>query len=111
MERHIEITGQPQQCTLVERYLNEKITDVVKSVEAIRDDVDGHVNKLYEEIHEARTGLSNQLEAHAKDDREAIRNIEVQLLTRVPPWALLVMTVSGSMIGAMATYILDHLKH
>lgn len=102
---------------MVERLLAEKIEGVRAHAEsakvngdALRKELDRHVNTLWKEMRAEMAALSKQLSEHAKDDSDAMHTIEKQLLSRVPAWALTTMTIGASVIGAMAMYILDHLK-
>jgi len=102
---------------MVERLLVEKIEGVRQNAdaarvngEAIRKELDRHVSTIWKEMRTELAALSKQLADHAKDDSDAMHTIETQLLSRVPAWALTTMTVGASVIGAMAMYILDHLK-
>jgi len=104
-------------CFMVERLLNQRIDTLKDQVESneesileIRRGMDGHVGDLWSTVRKGEEDLGRQLAAHAKDDTDAMHIIETQLLMRVPAWALAVMTIGASIIGAMATFILDRLK-
>lgn len=94
----------PCQCDVVERVLNmrlnameQHIKDIGTDVDQVRRDMDGHVGELWEHIHKA-----------IEEVNKSLRTFDTQILARVPTWALTVMTIGSSIIGAMATYILNH---
>ncbi len=105
----------PVPCGQVERYLLERIDGIKHQVSANRssidqlaEDLDRHVNQIWTDMRKSMADLTKQLSDHAKDDSEAMHTVQTQLLTRVPAWALGIMTAGASIIGAMAMYILDH---
>ena len=107
----------PPQCSQVERYLSERIDSVRQqlannqaSIAQLAEDLDRHVNQIWTDMRKSMADLTKQLSDHAKDDSEAMHTVQTQLLTRVPAWALGLMTAGASIIGAMAMYILDHSK-
>lgn len=84
--------------------------------------LDGHLEKIWTNLREGQDKLKelvqklakenhDLVQSHAADDSKAMTEIREQLLARVPAWALALITAGGTVIGAMLTYILDHLKH
>lgn len=109
--------GNPS-CQMVEKITDEKINglrDRVKESEndirELKDGVDGHLDELREEVQKGYHDLSRQLSDHEKKDDTNMHTIQTQLLQRVPAWVMTVMMTGASIIGAMAMWILDHLKH
>lgn len=90
----------------LERRFNETTSDITN----LQREVDGAVGDLWKNIRESIDGINKTIAAHTDADTKAMHNIETNLLTRVPAWALAVMSIGASIIGAMAMYILDHLK-
>lgn len=120
MERNRESLQPPMTCGMVEKILAEKLEALKERVTRnavdilhVQQDVEGRCQSLWEELRQGQTSLATQLARHAdelakhaKEDRDALNLIERQLLNRVPAWALAVITVAGSIIGAMATFIM-----
>jgi hypothetical protein len=86
-------------CQMVEKITDEKINGLKDRVKAsehdireLKDGVDGHLDELREEVQKGYHDLSKQL------------------LQRVPAWVMTMMMTGASIIGAMAMWILDHLK-
>lgn len=111
---------EPKEChdaQVVERMLNmrmdgieRRLTEQTGDINLLQRDVDSAVGDLWKNIRESMDGINRVIAAHADSDNKAMHNIETNLLTRVPAWALAVMSIGASIIGAMAMYILDHLK-
>ena len=104
-------------CAVVERVLNMRIdgidhrlketnTDVVQ----LQKDVDERIADLWKNLRRMVEDIHKVIATHTDADNKAMHAIETQLLARVPAWALALMTAGASIIGAMAMYILDHLK-
>lgn len=105
------------QCGVVERVLNMRIDglehrlkEATTDVGQLNRDVDGHVGDLWKHLRESIDEINKTIADHTTADNKAMHTIETQLLARVPAWALSAMTIGASIIGAMATYILDHIK-
>lgn len=105
------------QCSVVERVINmridgieQRLKDATVNVGQLQRDVDGHVGELWENLRTTMDGINKTISEHTAADNKAMHSIETQLLARVPAWALSAMTVGASIIGAMATYILDHIR-
>lgn len=105
----------PTDCRTVERIftaelkaLNERLQVVERKTETLERDFDGHIEKLWSAVNMGFESVKKIISDHAKDDSDAMHKIEGALLARVPAWALAIMTVGGSVIGSMATYILTH---
>ena len=106
-----------QDAELVERVVNiridgleNRLKDAGANLAQMQRDLDSAVGDLWKNIRESMEDMNKVISEHAKADTTAMHNIETNLLTRVPAWALTVMTIGASIIGAMAMYILDHLK-
>ena len=104
-------------CRTVERIftaemkaLNERLQVVERKTETLERDFDGHIEKLWVAVNTGFESIKKIIADHSKDDSDAMHKIEGALLARVPAWALAIMTVGGSIIGSMATYILTHFK-
>lgn len=105
-------------CQMVEKITDEKINglkDRVKEVEhdlrEVRDGIDGHFDEVRDEVRVGYQDLSKQFSEHEKKDDQNMHTIQTQLLQRVPAWVMTVLMTGASIIGAMAMWILDHLKH
>jgi hypothetical protein len=102
---------------MVERLLGQRIDGIANRVESteegiqeIRRGMDGHVGDLWENIRQGQQEILKTLSEHTREDDKNMQQIYNQMLWRVPIWALTIMTVGASVIGAMATWILDHIK-
>lgn len=105
-------------CQMVEKITDEKINALKDRVKAnehdireLKEGIDGHLNEVREEIQKGYHDLSKQLSDHEKKDDTNMHTIQAQLMQRVPSWVMTVMMTGASIIGAMAMWILDHLKH
>ena len=108
----------PASCQMVEKITDEKINGLKDRVTAntseireLREGVDSHLDELRDEVHKGYSDLSKQLSEHEKKDDTNMHTIQTELLQRVPAWVMSVMMAGASIIGAMAMWILDHLKH
>lgn len=90
--------------------LKERVAETEGQQRDGQSDLDGHVDGLRERIREVQDDIIVVIRNHADEDTKAMREIRDQLLARVPAWALAVMSLGASLIGAMLTWILDHLK-
>ena len=110
--------------------LKERVNENEQRLSTGHEDLDGHVDNLRERVrvlHDEVKDLIRQqgeelstinqqqfdqcrtlIQQHANDDAAALQEIRDQLLNRVPPWALSLMTAGGSLIGAMISYIFSH---
>lgn len=108
----------PVSCQMVEKITDEKINGLKDRVKAsehdireLKDGVDCRLDEVREEVQKGYHDLSRQLSEHEKKDDTNMHTIQTQLLQRVPAWVMSVMMAGASIIGAMAMWILDHLKH
>lgn len=90
--------------------LKDRLLSSEHRIDEIERGMDTHVADLWENIRKGQDKMRDVLSDHARTDEASMQEIREKLLSRVPAWALMVMTVGASMIGGMATYIIDHLK-
>ncbi len=103
------------ECRAVERVfeaqieaLNQRLQANEQQVQRLNGEVDGHVDKLWERVNAGFNEMKQIVAEHARDDNQAMTRVENALLTRVPAWALALITTGGSIIGALGMYILTH---
>lgn len=111
----MEHQSSPPECHLVERVFTtqmeaatQRIQLAEQNIQGLNGKIDGHVDKLWERLNQGFDDLKVVIANHAKDDSDAMHRVENALLTRVPAWALGIMTIGGSIIGALSMYILTH---
>lgn len=107
----------PVSCSMVETMLRSAM-DLLKErlefnehrVETMEKGMDGHVSDLWATLRSGQESLADKIREQEKETGKSVLKLQEQILMRVPAWALAVMVGGGSIIGAMAAYILDHLK-
>lgn len=90
--------------------LADRLTACEGRVGLIDTGIDGDLSKIWESITKSQEQITKLIADHAMQDEKALAQIQHQMLTRVPAWALVIMTMGASLIGGMATWILNHLK-
>ena len=105
-------------CQAVERLTDEKINGVRDRVKAtehdlreLKDGMDEGFSQVREEASIRNAELHKRITDHEKDVNTNFTTIHTQLLQRVPAWIMSILMAGASIIGAMAMWILDHLKH
>lgn len=88
----------------------DRVTAVEGRIGGLDSTMDGDMAELWQTLRVGQEQIKAIIHEHASDDAKALGLIQTQMLMRAPAWALSMMVIGASLIGGMATWILNHVK-
>lgn len=102
---------------MIEKLFDSKVSAVETHVKSLQSDTEDlkrftatQIDNLWAHVNTNFTASRQSLSDHILSNSERLHELEAAMVARVPAWAVGIMTIGGSIIGSMATYIITHLK-
>lgn len=101
--------------------MRERVENNEKRIRTGEENLNLHLKEIWTNLRDGQDQLKDLVRKATKENNDLMtlqvksqhtemEKIREQLLARVPAWALALITAGGTVIGAMLSYILNHLK-